>query len=254
MMANGRTPYLGESAVAKRTSPALTRLMVDCKHKPTLEFYPYIDKVGIRLGSEFPDWARGQSFLRLLDKRRHRALTVHYRGVHLLCDQPERGEFTFAKSVCLSAIETLKADRFDEVIVQTLYTHAMGGMGFDLLRSLFAAKFLSLDPALGEIFGEMTDLGFLTDFQRKPGEHGKARLGPMKSAQWFEINDYQAAGTFEPGESFEQFKKSLPETFLFMEITLSRKDAEQSEIDTFLQDASVRSFAIANDIVDYMNE
>jgi hypothetical protein len=73
----------------------------------------------------------------------------------------------------------------------------------------------------------------------------------MLRAQWFEVIQYDKK-IFASAEAFEEFKESIPETFLFFDIDAFQEDLPVSELNTVMDKLRRGTAAALNSVATYL--
>lgn len=205
----------------------LQKLVVEWRYNPSFGFFSQMDKAGASFVERFPHWSRAPQQLVMNDKKKHRQLVLSHSRSHYASDGPidYSGEVEFAQNVIDEASKKLNINLFARMGIR-LWHVAKEESSFESFVERLNSRFLHRSNALEEILdGDVEDIAYVVDVRRRNGWKYNIRVGPMKREQWFEVVRH-SADSFETdtdGETFQKFRESLPEQFVFVDVDASKE-------------------------------
>ncbi len=233
----------------------LKKLVVELRYKPDLGFYGKMDGIGQELAEEFPDWERSPLTLEVRNNKKHRRLFLSVERAFIDVDAAEPdAEFGRVEKLLGKVCPKLGVKDFLRVGVRQWFVADLN-KSFALMVDEFAERFLSKNPDLNSIFGDKTkDVAYVADYETAEGWRYNLRMGPMMKSQWFATVAHEP-GVFEwkedDTETFEAFRQSFPEQFLFIDIDAYKENHPADKLDKLLGSVRRRSDDLASKLIEY---
>lgn len=230
------------------------KLVVELRFKPDLGFYGTMDSIGQELADEYPDWERSPLSVEVRNKKRHRRVFLSAGRAFVDIDEVEESDVSHTEKLLEKVFPRLGAKQFKRIGVRQWFAADLG-KPFALMLDEFADRFLPKNPQLGSILNDKTkDVAYVIDCEVAEGWRYSLRLGPMTRSQWFLFVGYEM-NVFEQGdeatETFERFRQSLPEQFLYIDIDCSKEDETADGCQKFFSSARRRSHELADKLIAY---
>jgi hypothetical protein len=233
----------------------LKKLVVELRYKAELSFYSKMDGFGVELAEDFPDWERSPLTLEVRNRKKHRRLFLSVSRSFLDVDDADaEGDFAYAEKLWKKVGPRLDVKQFKRLGVRQWFTADLE-KPFALMVDEFAERFLSKDAALRDIVSDkIKDVAYVVDYQVAEGWQYHLRLGPMTRSQWF-MSVGHDPNSFEQdddaAETFEKFRKSFPEQFLYIDIDCYQDDLPADMLGKFLTGVRRRSHDLATKLIEY---
>lgn len=230
----------------------LKKLVVDFRYRPTLNAYSGMDTIGLELAKDFPDWQRTPLALEIRNKVKHRRLGITFNRTVFDSDAPEDGdqELSLARECVTKVTKRLKVTKFERFGMRSLFV-AETGKTFERLVQQVAKSFLVPAGTIGA-FRDMTlkDVAYVVDFHFKEWTYS-VKVGPMEKKQWLSLvqHEKQIFESEPGGETFEKFRDSIPDRFVFLDIDASREGVLESDALKTFHALHNRSRKIAEDLL-----
>lgn len=242
----------------------LRKIVVEWRYKPMLAFYPKMDALGTEHAEAFPDWQRTALSLEIRDKKRHRRVFWSHRRSFFEAENPENLPDTFAI-----------IGRFIDKFCREVGHRELTRLGvrqwfaiprdesFAALLDRFSSKFLNPnDKLISEAGGSLTDTLYAVDFNWKEGWKAALRAGPMMRKQWFDSIPYET-GIFQdapawerepPKGTFEDYRWSIPDQLLFLDLDCYQEDIAVADVVSRLLDCRQQSTTLVDAVIKYFLE
>ncbi len=239
---------------AVQTLP-LKKLVVELRYKPELGFYAKMDSVGVKLADEFPDWERSALTVEVRDKKRHRRVFMGHNRCFFEADAPDLDSvFQFASGVLNNVCTGLSIGIVQRIGVRQWFAVDLK-KSFALIVDEISNRFFLRSGDLSAILPDKThDLAYTMIYETSEGWKYLLRLGPMVRKEWFqyihhEPNLFQVS---EEGEkSFDKFRESVPEHFLFIDIDSHREDYPAQKLEEFLTAVRRKTETVVPKLIDF---
>ena len=209
------------------------------RYEPSLAFYGIMDKVGLDLAHAYPDWERSPLTLEIRDKKnKRRAMFSHQRSFFEAVDFAHPTvEFEKAGKIFEKLHHELKFTRVRRIGLRQ-WAFVVLEEKFEKVVKDMARKLFSPEDALARaLHGTLDDVMYAVHVQADHGWKYHLKMGPMLRKQWFEIIPYERA-LFPNEEAFKEFKESIPETMIFIDVDGFQEDIPYSELSATI--ASIR--------------
>lgn len=233
----------------------LRKLVVELRYKPDLAFYGKMDAMGIELAEDFPDWERTSLTLEVRNKKNHRRLYLSVKRAFYDADDADpNAEFSSTEKLLKRVCQTLGVQAFKRLGLRQWFAADLD-KSFAVMVDEFSQRFLPRSEELSGILADATkDVAYVADYETSEGWRYNLRLGPMMKSQWFltvahELNAFEQPE--EGSETFENYKRSFPEQFLFIDIDCYWEDQAAEKLDKFLTSVRRRSHDLAAKLIDY---
>jgi hypothetical protein len=230
----------------------LKKLVVEFRYRPTLNAYSGMDKIGLGLAKDFPDWQRTPLALEIRNKVKHRRLGITFNRTVFDSYAPEdvSRELSLARECVTNVTKRLKVTEFQRFGMRSLFV-AETGETFERLVQQVAKNFLAPIGTIGA-FGDMTlkDVAYVVDVHFKEWTYC-VKVGPVEKKQWLSLVQH-GKDIFESepgGETFEKFRDSIPDRFVFLDIDASREGVLESDVLKTFRGLHDRSRKIAEDLL-----
>lgn len=239
----------------------LRKLVIELRYRPNLGFYGKMDAVGRSLGDDFPDWERSPLTLEVRNKKNHRRVFLSHRRCFYQADlgdaEPQR-EFQFAEKTLEAVCAGLAITEFARIGIRQWLASDMD-KAFALMVDEIAARFLNENEELSSILTDTKhDVAYVVDYETSEGWKYHLRLGPMTKEQWFQVVDYEVNIFERPEEenalTFEKYRSSLPENFLYLDIDCFQEDVAKDRFTELLTMFRRRSHDLAGRLIRYCRE
>ena len=239
----------------------LRKLVIELRYKPDLGFYSKMDSVCLNLGEKFPDWERSPLTVEVRNKKKHRRVFLSHRRCFYETDlvtADPTPEFQCAEETLKDVCVGLAITEFERVGVRQWFASDLD-KPFALMVDEIAARFLSQNEALSSIVTDSKhDVGYVVDYETNDGWKYHLRLGPMTKEQWFRVVSYEA-NIFERREeedavTFEKYRDSLPENFLYVDIDCFEEDVAEDRFTELVTTFRRRSHDLAGKLIRYCRE
>jgi hypothetical protein len=233
----------------------LKKLVVELRYKPELGFYGKMDSIGLELAEEYADWERSPLTLEVRNRKKHRRLFLSVlRAFVDLDDVDPDGDFSHAEKLLGKVCPKLDVKEFKRMGIRQWFAADLE-KPFALMVDQFAERFLPKNQELGGILNDKTkDVAYVVECEAGEGWRYNLRLGPMTKAQWFVSVAYEP-NAFEQGdeatETFEKFRQTIPDQFLYIDIDCFREDQPADKLDKFLATVRRRSHDLATKLIEY---
>lgn len=233
----------------------LKKAIVDFRYKPTLRVYQAMDQVGIALSGEFPDWERAPLALALRNRKKHRQLIVQFRQSVFECIDPgeEEEELKVVKESVETVSKKLQVSKFQRFAIRCMYV-ADARTDYDSLVDLIYRKFCSPIEHL-KPFAEyqLKDSAYAVNLSRQDWTYN-VRVGPMTRDEWFSTiaHEQKAFETDSGGETFEKYRRTLPDRFVFFDIDVWREDVLHEEARQKMRPLRERASTIAGGLAEFL--
>jgi hypothetical protein len=233
----------------------LKKLVVELRYKPNLGFYGKMDAVGIELAEEFPDWERSALTLEVRNKKKHRRLYLASMRVFYEADNADPdADFEVAEKLLTRTCPKLDVTTLSRAGIRQWFAADLG-KAFAPMVDEFAERFLGHMPECAGILSDKTkDVAYVVDYETDDRWRYNLRMGPMIRSQWFAVVPH-GSDAFERGddaaETFDKFRQSFPEQFIYVDIDCYREDLPVGELADFMKAVRRRSHDLAAKLIDY---
>lgn len=233
----------------------LKKLVVELRYKPDLGFYGKMDGIGLELAEDFPDWERSALTLEVRNRKKHRRLFLSHSRAFIDVDAADpTNDFDRIEKVLRKVCPRLAVKEFARIGVRQWFVADLDKT-FALMVDQFSERFLPKNADLTGILTDKTkDVAYVADFETGEGWRYNLRVGPMEKSQWFTTVAHEM-GAFEQGdeatETFEAFKRSFPDQFLYIDIDSYKEDQPTDKLEWFLVSVRRRSHDLATKLVQY---
>ncbi|OHB70230.1 MAG: hypothetical protein A2V70_13820 [Planctomycetes bacterium RBG_13_63_9] len=232
----------------------LKKLVIQFRYKPTLKVFTRMDDIGLSLEKDYPDWVRNPLALELRNRQKHRRLVIQHTQSGFDCDGPQdpSAELEVARRSLKKVSDGLALSRFARFGMRSKFVVPSEDEFEDLVASVhqrFCAPIAGIPAFEGMT---LADTAFVVNVARKEWTYN-INLGPMSSEQWFTLVRYNRdAFQDEPdGETFEKFRRTIPERFIFVDVDVSRTDVSTDEVLRVFQANYKRSAELARGLIEY---
>lgn len=226
--------------------------MIEIRYRPTLRVYAGMDQVGLKLAQEFPDWERSHLWLELRNKTEHRRLRISHQQTFFDRDAPVSIEedLTIAREAIVAVNQELKIAEYARFGMRSYFT-AETETGFQKLVEQVYGKLCIPIKQINAFAGmELSDAGYTVNLVENEWTY-HVTAGPMEKSQWLSLVRHEPA-IFEadhPTNSFERFRETLPERFLFVDVDVFRENVTVDDALKVLRARQEKSHEIANKLV-----
>ena len=230
------------------------KLVVELRFKPDLGFYGKMDSIGQELAGEYPDWERSPLTLEVRNRKKHRRLFLSAGRAFIDIDDVDESDLSHAEKLLEKVFPQLGAKQLKRIGVRQWFAAELG-KPFAMMLDEFEEKFLPKNSQLASILSDKTkDMAYVIDCETPDGWRYNLRLGPMTRSQWFlfvghEMNAFEQGD--EATETFEKFRQSLPEQFLYIDIDCFKEDETGDGFQSFFSSARRRSHDLAAKLIAY---
>ena len=233
----------------------LKKLVVELRYKPDLGFYGKMDAIGLELSEDFPDWERSALTLEVRNKKKHRRLFLSHSRAFIDMDAADpNSDFDRIEKLLGKVCPKLAVKEFARIGVRQWFVADLDKT-FALMVDQFSERFLPKNPDLSGILSDKTkDVAYVADFETAEGWRYNLRMGPMVKSQWFTTVAHEP-GAFDQGdeatETFEAFRKSFPDQFLYIDIDSYKEEYPADKLGKFLGSVRRRSHDLASKLTEY---
>ena len=233
----------------------IKKLVVELRYKLDLGFYGKMDAFGLELAEDYADWERSALTLEVRNKKKHRRLFLSAgRAILEMDDLDPDVDFRHAEELLGKVCHTLGVNKFSRVGIRQWFAADLG-KPFALMVDQFAERFLPKNQELSGIFTDKTkDVAYVVECEVSEGWRYNLRLGPMTKKQWF-LDVAHELNAFEQGddatETFEKFRQTIPEHFLFIDIDCFREDQPADSLNKLFTSVRRRSHDLASTLIQY---
>ena len=158
----------------------LKKVVAELRYKPDLGFYGKMDRIGLELGGEFPDWERSALTVEVRNKKRHRRVFISHSRCFYEADAPDPDtEFQFAADQLKKVCEGLSVDTLLRTGVRQWFAADLN-KAFALMVDEIASRFLAHADELSAVLPDKThDLAYSKIYEAPEGWKYNLRMGPM---------------------------------------------------------------------------
>ena len=206
-----------------------------------------MDRVGVDVLGDYPDWSRGPLTLDLRNKQTHRRFLITFNRVmfHTVLRSSENLSNELVEANKLFT----RLDR--EIGVQSIhrlgfrqYACSKHDGSFEQLQKSMEETVVTIGPGIKtSLRGKVDDFGFVVEVTHTKGWKYTMRFGPMEKKQWFELVPH-SLDTFENAESLEKYRDEFPSTFTFFDIDCFKHDVPKYDADALLGEMASESAEI----------
>jgi hypothetical protein len=236
----------------------LRKLVIELRYKPELTFYSRMDAVGTALADDFPDWQRSPLTVEVRNKKKHRRVFLTHQRCFYETDLAPAGsvgEFEFAQKTLLDVCSGLSVKDLKRLGVRQWFASDVD-KSFAVMVDEVTSRFLNRSSDLSAILTDKPrDVGYVVDYETPDGWRYHLRLGPMTKEEWFQTIHYEG-GIFEAAEeedpaSLQQYRKTIPENFLFVDIDCYKDNVSTVDFRELLTTFRRRSQEIVDRLIRY---
>jgi hypothetical protein len=233
----------------------LKKLAMELRYKPDLGFYNKMDAIGLELTEDYADWERSPLTLEVRNKKKHRRLFLSVKRSFVDIDDADPdGDFSHAVKLLGRICPKLCVKEFNRIGVRQWFAADLN-KPFALMVDQFAERFLPKNQDLTAILNDKTkDVAYVVECMTDDGWKYNLRMGPMLKKQWFLLVAHER-DAFEQGdeatETFEKFRQSIPEQFLYVDIDCFAEERSVDRLDSFLASVRRRSQELASKLIEY---
>lgn len=236
----------------------LKKLVFEWRYMPALTFYNRMDDVAGEFLDDFPDWQRTPLTVEVRNRKRHRRLFLSHQRSFFDSDGPKdrHAEFDLAKTLAEKTSTRFEISTYRRFGIRQ-WSIAELDRTFPAMVDLVASRFCERNETLDKVLGNrLKDVAYVVDMEHDDGWQFKLRLGPMEKKQWFETVAYER-GAFESdeeGETFEKFRNTIPDQFMYIDIDCFQLDLERANIAQFFSSVRRGTHDIVQGLIDYCRE
>jgi hypothetical protein len=248
-MAKDKGPSIG--------SASLKKFVIEVRYKPTLRAYDGMDRVGLALSQEFPDWQRGPLALEIRNKKDHRRLVVTHNKSFFDCVGPdsEAEDVEIARKSIKTVCDKIDIVKFERFGFRCWFAAAVvAPRDYESFARLIYRKFCTPLSDL-RAFSKYTlkDSGYTVDVSRDEWTYG-VRVGPMTKDDWFSSvhHERQAFEMDSDGATFEKYADTLPDVLVFFDVDIWREGIPYIDADRALGRQSRRAREIVDGLLEYL--
>lgn len=223
-------------------------LLIEWRFKPSLALYAAMDRIGIALHDDYPDWTRSPVTLEIRNKKRHRRFFMSHRRSFFESIAPLGGEVN---------VEIEEAFALFGRLANELAIHELERMGvrqwiapekdcdFQHLVSSFSQAFYGSNSKLRDLLGaEVADVSYIAEAKTPAGWEFNLRCGPMQKAQWFSVVNYEQ-NLFESDSQRKSYQEEFPERVIYIDVDAYKEGIPKSDAKQLAVDMARDSRAVA---------
>lgn len=202
------------------------KIVLEVRYEPKLEFYRRMDEFGETMSSEFRHWERSPLSLELRNRKYHRRLYLSHSRIFFERDNPQVGasECDSGVNYFNKAFKILPIKAFSRIGLRQWFLVNID-KSFPAITDSVAKSFYNRESDVAAITpGTINDLAYVVNYDHKDGWEYNLKVAPMRRDEWFSKVAHEE-GIYGSGkekadkeESFSEYKETIPENFLFIDI------------------------------------
>lgn len=218
--------------------PPLRKLVIECRFRPTLDFYQLMDHAAKEFLSGYPDWQRSALTVEVKDIKRHRR--IYFSGRRLFVEY----DFVSAPKNIDDAVD--EASKELEKACNLIGLSILDRLGTRLwfaadVKKSFAAlvddiaERFTLQSELSSVLPHtLSDVAYVAHFDIPDSWKYSLRVGAMTRNEWFEKVPHEAglydADPENAEDNFERFRLSFPESLVHVDIDCHDEKVKVAEL------------------------